>query len=461
MQKAFSTIKMDCFVDLLSVHQSNPTRYPHLLESVAHGEKNSRYSILFAFPQSTIRLNDFDQLSTDTVSIKSKKFLDGFNEWFQQEMISGAVSSNKLPFTGGWFVYLGYELAQEIEPSLSLPLKSTLQLPIAFATRFPAAIINDRETQSSWLVAESAFYECVAVMQKDITAVSPINEPGQLKLTNSIEENASKYINAVKKIQSYIVEGDVFQVNVSRLWQFFFAENFSSAEIYLRLRKSNPAPFAGLLTSDDFAVISSSPERLVSVKNGNVQTRPIAGTRPRVRKADGSLNEIEDQVLKDELIKHPKERAEHVMLIDLERNDLGRVCEPGSLHVDELMALESYEHVHHIVSNVSGKLKENILPGDVLRAVFPGGTITGCPKVRCMEIIAELEASPRHAYTGSMGYINRNGDMDFNILIRTIVRSGNELHIRAGAGIVAYSDAEKELQETRVKAKGMLNAITG
>ncbi|MGD8641916.1 MAG: chorismate-binding protein, partial [Gammaproteobacteria bacterium] len=160
-----------------------------------------------------------------------------------------------------------------------------------------------------------------------------------------------------------------------------------------------------------------------------------------------------------ELIGHPKERAEHIMLIDLERNDLGRVCVPGSINVNELMALETYAHVHHIVSNVQGELQKDTTPSDVIRAVFPGGTITGCPKVRCMEIIGELEQAPRNAYTGSLGYVNHDGSMDLNILIRTLARHGDRVSLRAGAGIVADSDPENELQETRAKAKGLLLAL--
>ena len=185
-----------------------------------------------------------------------------------------------------------------------------------------------------------------------------------------------------------------------------------------------------------------------------VETRPIAGTRPR------DENQQSDEALAKELLSHPKEQAEHIMLIDLERNDLGRVCRPGTIEVNELMVLESWQHVHHIVSNVRGELDSNKSPVDVLRAVFPGGTITGCPKVRCMEILAEMEQQARGAYTGSLGYINNDGSMDFNILIRTMVREkeddNNKITFRAGGGIVSDSVAEKELEETRAKAKGLL-----
>jgi anthranilate synthase component 1 len=191
----------------------------------------------------------------------------------------------------------------------------------------------------------------------------------------------------------------------------------------------------------------------VSVRDGAVTTRPIAGTRPR------GANPEADLVLARELHAHPKERAEHVMLIDLERNDLGRVCEAGTVNVDEFMTIESYSHVHHIVSNVRGRLRADVTPGNVLAAVFPGGTITGCPKIRCMEIIAELEGAPRGAYTGSLGYLNRDGSLDMNILIRSLQLQGRELSLRAGAGIVADSIAERELDETRAKARGVLRAL--
>src|SRR5690606_13549300 len=198
------------------------------------------------------------------------------------------------------------------------------------------------------------------------------------------------------------------------------------AQLYRRLRAHNPGPFNGLATWPGQAVISSSPERLVRVRGSSIDTRPIAGTRPR------GQGVVADAAQSSELLAHPKERAEHIMLIDLERNDLGRVCEPGSVQVDELMALESYAHVHHIVSNVQGRLRAGVTPGQVIRALFPGGTITGCPKVRCMEIIAELEGEGRGPYTGAMGYLNRDGSMDLNILIRTLVREGDRLSLRAG-----------------------------
>jgi anthranilate synthase component 1 len=247
--------------------------------------------------------------------------------------------------------------------------------------------------------------------------------------------------------------GDVFQVNISRDWTGLFAQSPLATSVYRCLRRHNPAPFAGLMHYQESTLLCSSPERLVEMRGSDVQTRPIAGTRPRGESQD------QDLALSRELIDNVKERAEHIMLIDLERNDLGRVCQPGTVEVNELMVIESYAHVHHIVSNVRGRLRSDAGPVDVMKAIFPGGTITGCPKVRCMEIIAELEQVGRGFYTGSMGYLGRDGSMDLNILIRSMLLQGNHISFRTGAGIVADSEADRELQETKDKAKGLLLAL--
>jgi anthranilate synthase component I len=258
----------------------------------------------------------------------------------------------------------------------------------------------------------------------------------------------------VARIQDYIRAGDVFQVNLSRGWQGEFAANAVPASLLARLMQKNPAPFSALLQMEDWAIVSSSPERLVRLgHDGKLETRPIAGTHPR------SEDAVEDALLRARLQAHPKERAEHVMLVDLERNDLGRVCEPGSVNVAALMEIASYRHVHHIESTVCGRLRHDMRVFDALHAVFPGGTITGCPKVRTMQIIHELEQKPRRSYTGSVGYINHDGSFDFNIFIRSFLLRGRDLAFRAGAGIVADSIAQRELDETRAKARGLLRAL--
>ena len=440
------------YTDLLPLHVADPQRYPHLLESVAHDTPQARFDILFAFPGPTLTLEPQRMVSLDGSTLGRESFLDQFDAQWKLER-RAARPNDELPFHGGWFVYLGYELAAEIEPCLALPA-CTAGLPTAFATRFPAAVIRDHRQQQCWIVAERGEEHLIEPIVRDLQINSGIVAGGVAPADLSvIEDDGQQFIDGVRRIKRYIRDGDVFQVNLSRAWQVAGRHNITAAALYHRLRTANPAPFGGLATLGGTAIISSSPERLVQVAGKTVKTRPIAGTRPR------GVDNADDVRLSQTLLAHPKERAEHIMLIDLERNDLGRICKPGSVKVDELMVLESYAHVHHIVSNVTGTLKEDTTPGQVIRAVFPGGTITGCPKVHCMEIIAELEQTGRGPYTGSIGYINRDGSMDLNILIRTIVKESGKLTLRAGAGIVADSIPEKELEETRAKARGLLLAI--
>lgn len=428
-------------IDPLALHRLNPARYPYLLESVVHGTSSARHDILFAFPGETLTLTDS----------REPDFLENLDRWWTEQRIATAPGAD-LPFQGGWFVYLGYELAEQIEPTLRLSATNTL-LPIAFATRIPAAVIRDHATQQTFVVSERA--ELLEAITADIQTLSKPSVSQAALARVILQENPPQdFLNGVQRILHYIREGDVFQVNLSREWRGESHQVVSAADVYQRLREANPAPFAGLAVYGDSAIISSSPERLVCTRGDHVETRPIAGTRPRRENHSSDATDIQT------MLSHPKERAEHIMLIDLERNDLGRVCVPGSVRVEELMTTESYAHVHHIVSNVSGKLRPGVTPGQVIRAVFPGGTITGCPKVRCMEIIAELEQTARGPYTGAMGYINRDGSMDLNILIRTLVKQGKQISLRAGAGIVADSIPERELEETRAKARGLLRALS-
>lgn len=429
---------IDSSFDLLDLHAENPGRYPHVLESTATGSQG-RYDILFAFPGDTLVLND----------LSSFDFLQALDNMWHAEACHDTITT-ALPFYGGWFLYLGYELVGQIEPHLNLKA-DPFGLPVAFATRFPAAVIVDRASAQRWIVAES--FDLVEQIAHDIATIQHRSESGSVQCGGVEEDPPALYLDAVERILTYIRDGDVFQVNLSRLWWTVWPADASVDMLYRQLRTGNPAPFSGLATWGDRAILCSSPERLVEVRGERVQTRPIAGTRPR------GVASVDDIAFSEELLGHPKERAEHIMLIDLERNDLGRIAVPGSVVVSELMVLESYATVHHIVSNVQALKRPGITPGEIIRAVFPGGTITGCPKVRCMQIIAELEVCGRGAYTGSMGYLNRDGSMDLNILIRSMVKNGNQLSFRAGAGIVADSIPDAELEETRIKARGMLRAL--
>jgi anthranilate synthase component 1 len=368
-----------------------------------------------------------------------------------------------VPFSTGWFLYLGYELAGEVEPSLHLP---DSKLPRALAWRMHGALLRERTSGAVSCVAETGLdlarlqdsvQADLAQLRKPTASTSADVEPvAPVSLAENVREDPPQiFLEGVREVLQAIGRGDVYQANLSRAWHARMAPAASITALYRALREANPAPFAALAQCDDFAVLSSSPERLLHIRNGVASTRPIAGTRPRGRDA------ATDSALMTELRLNEKERAEHIMLVDLERNDLGRICKAGTVVVDEYMTIETYATVHHIVSNVRGDLRDDVTPGRAIAAVFPGGTITGCPKVRCMELLAGLEREPRDAYTGSLGYLGIDGSMDLNILIRTLTVRGGEIGFRTGAGIVADSDPESELLETRAKARGVLRALGG
>lgn len=425
-------------LDLFTLHRRFPERYPFLLQSAAPHPQAARYDFLFAFPGDAIELKSDSRVD----------FFGALNDAFRRERDD---APSDLPFTGGWFILLGYEAARLIEPRVKLH-QSPFRLPDALAVRCPAAIIYDRQTATGHAIAERDSTQ-IERMSADLRSTD-VRAAHRGSLTESAhEDDPERYRSGVRAILEYLRAGDIFQVNLSRRWQAPLRPGVSHCELYEALRSRNPAPFAGLAWWRNSAVLSSSPERLVQIDGDRVQTRPIAGTRPR------AADPAEDRRQIERLLASIKERAEHIMLIDLERNDLGRVCESGSVEVDELMTTESYAHVHHIVSNVTGRLRADAGPGDVLRAVFPGGTITGCPKVRAMEIIAELEGVGRGPYTGAMGYLCRSGRLDMNILIRSLVCEDSVVTFRAGGGIVADSDPDAELAEARAKARGLLLAL--
>ncbi len=434
--------------DLLSLAGAHPHDFPFLLESSAHSGLG-RHSLLL--------LASEERLVVESGQAADSNFFPDFAAWFERERTTPVAADQDLPFRGGWFVYVGYEMAGAIEPTLQLPGNPS-PLPDAIACRCPGAIIvhHQGEFSRAQAVAEDeASLQRIVALLDSAAETGPVRHDSPPGVGVVDEGDPAQFEEGVRRIHEYLLAGDVFQVNLSRGFRAELARESNPLQLYRALRRANPAPFSGVLQWNDMAMLSSSPERLVEIRDGMVDTRPIAGTRPRSANAD------EDEALSRELIGNAKERAEHIMLIDLERNDLGRVCEPGSVEVNELMVVESYAHVHHIVSNVRGKLRADCGPVDAIRAVFPGGTITGCPKVRCMEIIAELEGEGRGFYTGSMGYLCRDGDMDLNILIRSMLVDGQQITFRTGAGIVADSVPERELQETADKARGLVLAIKG
>ncbi|AOU98099.1 hypothetical protein BI364_09125 [Acidihalobacter yilgarnensis] len=428
--------------DLLALHRLDAQRYPHLLQSVTRDGARGRYDILFAFPERTFVDPDGTRFADWLDSVGGQPF-------------GRKISADEPPFTGGWFLYLGYELAYGLEPVLGQAPAHPWGWPAAAAQYCPAAVIRDHAQGRLYAVTAPGRESLLTAIVQDAERsmeLPAIADMAPLGLTLD-EAPAADYLAGVERIRGYIREGDVFQVNLSRAWTGTSAAGHRAAEVYARLRRTNPAPFAALATLGTQAIVSSSPERLIAHENGWLSTRPIAGTRPRGADADS------DRALLEALAAHPKERAEHVMLIDLEGNDLGRVARTGTVEVDELMVTESYAHVHHIVSNVRARPRAGLRPSELIRAVFPGGTITGCPKIRCMQILRELEGAARGAYTGAIGYLGDNGRMDLNILIRTLEWNDGELRFRTGAGIVADSQPEAELAETRHKAEGLIRAL--
>ncbi|MFC3193694.1 aminodeoxychorismate synthase component I [Marinicella sediminis] len=419
--------------DFLALAAEQPGFFPALLESQSYQASIGQFDVLFAAPD--VELVAFD------------------HEQFQHLLETINCQPNEqrslLPFQSGWLVYFSYESAYLMEPKLAHLIQPSKE-PLAIAIHCQGALVYDRKNQQTWVcgASEQAVTEILSRCQYD-----PQWLPGAVSIEDWYEEPGQQFTAAVEQAKALIVSGDIYQANLSRQYTCRLQEGTAAVDVMARLKQANPAPFAAFLQVNDFAVVSSSPERLLGISEGWVETRPIAGTRPR------GTDEQTDQALIEELINTPKEQAEHIMLIDLERNDVGKVCQIGTVEVDELMVIESYQHVHHIVSNVKGKLLPDVSVVDVIRALFPGGTITGCPKIRCMQVIHDIESRPRGCYTGSMGYINHNGQVDLNILIRTVEINGRQLTFNAGAGIVYDSQAAAELTETRHKAQGMIRAL--
>jgi anthranilate synthase component 1 len=438
---------------LLRLHERYPGRYPILLESVGGGRDLGRYDLLFAQPAAMLVQQADGRLEGPPAAGGHRRFLDALDACWRTERLP-PQDRTAVPFAGGWFLYLGYELASEIEPTLRLPAS---RLPRALAWRMNGVVVRDRQDGELSCHADDGgavrLRDAVAADLAEAEAVAPSAPCAAVVDGEVAEEPPDRFLRGVREVLEAIGRGDVYQANLSRGWQARLAPGATPAELYRRLRSANPAPFAGSAALPGFTLLSSSPERLLRIRGGEASTRPIAGTRPR------GDSEKRDAALRIELRLNEKEQAEHVMLVDLERNDLGRICRGGTVRVDEYMTIETYATVHHIVSNVRGELREGVSPGEAIAAVFPGGTITGCPKVRCMELLGALEGTPRDAYTGSMGYLGRDGSLDLNILIRTLAVRDGMVEFRTGAGIVADSHPESELEETRAKARGLLRAL--
>jgi anthranilate/para-aminobenzoate synthase component I len=384
------------------------------------------------------------------------------------------------PFQGGAVGLISYDFVRYLEkiPELS---RDDVKIPDVHFILVDKVIAFDHMKEKAWIIispgvretelgyrdisyidwniAYEKAVEWQRLMSEKIEGLKLDEEKRVLKANYffvpelNYEMTKKDYMDIVKKAKEYIAQGDIFQANLSQRISSFIGD-INPWDIYKTLRSINPSPFSVYADLGDYYIVSSSPERLIKVNGHMIETRPIAGTRPRGK------DRKEDETMRAELLLNEKERAEHIMLIDLERNDIGKVSEFGSVNVNELMITEDYSHVIHIVSNIRGTLRKDKDSFDVIRAVFPGGTITGVPKVRCMEIIEELEPVRRGSYTGSIGYISFSGNMDLNIVIRSFLIKDKIAFVQAGAGIVADSDPEREYYETLKKAEALIKTLT-
>lgn len=415
------------------------------LDSAEYQPPDQRYSYLGADPFLELSLTSSGTELKGGINARypSRDFFKVF-----RGLLKKYQTKTRLPFfAGGAVGFFSYEFVESVE-RVKFRAKPGLRLPLAHFAFYRDLIVFDHRLQKYILAAGSK--DGLKKLAGYLTGPLEQNKPGKFAIKNFRPQMTRKrFCRSVEKAKRYIQAGDIYQANLSQRFSFEFSglpEN-----LYENLRKINPSPFSSFLKIKDLCIVSSSPERLILKKGSFCETRPIAGTRPRKKGMEKKLAK--------ELLANEKERAEHIMLVDLERNDLGRVCDYRSVKVEEFMKIERYSHVIHIVSKVTGRLSKGKDRFDLIRAMFPGGTITGCPKVRCMEIIDELEPVRRGIYTGSLGYLDFNGDMDLNIVIRTLVLQRNKGYLQTGAGIVFDSDPAREYEETLHKGEAMAEAL--
>ncbi len=465
----YKDISADLETPVTAYLKLNDSPYSYLLESMEGGEKWGRYCLIGSSPQAIFKSKG---KMVEITRNSQKEIIEVKNDPLSSlKEIIGKYKTAEIPglprFCGGAVGYIGYDMVRFFE---DLPDKAEddLNIPDSIFVLSYTLVIFDNLTKKIKVVSnvptegrdpEEAYRQGIADIETIIKKLNaplniPINNRGEKKKEDKFISNMSeaKFKEGVARCKEYITEGDIFQVVLSQRIETEFTT--SSFNIYRALRMINPSPYMYCLKLDDLEIIGSSPEVLVRSENGQVELRPIAGTRPRGK------DETEDKALERELLEDPKERAEHIMLVDLGRNDLGRVSETGSIEVNELMTIERYSHVMHIVSNIRGKLRERLDSYDVIKAAFPAGTLSGAPKIRAMEIIEEIEPTRRGIYGGAVGYFGFNGNMDMAITIRTLLIKGKKAYLGVGAGIVADSDPDKEYQETINKGKALLQAIS-
>jgi len=440
--------------------------FSYLLESGEGGDKLARYSFIGVDPFLIFKSKDtrIEIITEDEKEVHKENPLLYLRRLFAEFKVTPIKGLPR--FFGGGVGYFGYDLVRFIE---KLPKKAIddLDIPDCLLIFAGTILVFDHLTHQMWIIAnvplnrvsaEVAYEQAVSKIERVIAQIKKpqpseefrkVGKVGELLLKSNITQE--KFVRKVKRAKEYILAGDAFQVVLSQ--RLTRKVKVHPLKVYRSLRSLNPSPYMYYLNYGEIQVVGASPEPLVRLTGELVESKPIAGTRPR------GEDEIEDIGLEKETLNDEKERAEHTMLVDLARNDLGRICRPGTVRVSNLMKVEKFSHVMHLVSEVEGKIQPNKDTFDVLEACFPAGTVSGAPKVRAMEIIDELEPNCRGPYAGGVGYIGFNGNMDTCITIRTIIFKGDQAYVQAGAGIVADSIPEMEYKETLNKSKAMLKAI--
>lgn len=461
--------------DVFELYQriARPGRPSFLLESGKGSDAIARYSFIGSDPYLVLagKGSHYELRARDRTTRHAGDPFAVFTELLRASRMP--CPEGVPPFFGGAVGYLSYDLVRRFEPLPELAVDD-LRLPdLLFAFVDLVAALDHRTDTLHLMFAppldrllgeprEKLYREgCdrLAEFEARLRNTGGSRPAGPVpRVTVTPGQTGTAYAERAARCQEFIRAGDIYQANLSHRFTIDagllgLSPGTAGPALYRQVRRMNPSPFAALLSFDDLVLVSSSPERLVRLKDRRVDSRPIAGTRPRGR------DTAEDRRLAEELLTNAKERAEHLMLVDLERNDVGRVCRYGTVRADEFMIVERYSHVSHIVSNVTGVMRDGLDGFDLIRAAFPGGTITGVPKIRCMEIIEALEPVRRGPYTGSLGYVSWSGDLDLNILIRTLVLTGNRGYLQVGAGIVADSDPAREYEETLFKAEAFLKAL--
>ncbi|NPA24429.1 MAG: aminodeoxychorismate synthase component I [Deltaproteobacteria bacterium] len=448
---------------------------PAWLDANVDAGKLGRFSLLAADPFLEVEVCGERIIEKNLLENHTSEIISPFFPYLSrlQKRWRRPKESSFLPFESGLIGYLGYELGHQVE-SFPRTAVNDLKMPDAAFAAYDTVLVFDHLEERCFVAAtglpleedgaarrraESQVEKIMKLVdealahQEDESSVRE-DELRRALAAERLEANFSPaaYRAAIGKILDYIAAGDIYQVNLSQRFTVPFTGD--CREFYLKFRNLSPAPFGAYLETGRHCIMSNSPERYLLIRDDYIETRPIKGTRPR------GADPVADEALGRELLRSSKDRAEHLMIVDLERNDLGRVAAYGSVHVPEMMILESYANVHHMVSTVAGRVRPGVSSSDCLLNSFPGGSITGAPKLRSMEIIDELEPTCRGVYTGSIGYLDFSGDLDFNIAIRTAVACDGQLHFQVGGGIVADSDPDDEYRETETKAASFLKAIS-